>query len=110
MNINDFFDAMGIKLGVAVAGLMGGILRGLSRRRYTAREIFVSPICGAIAAAYLTEPVLYYLRSINWPLPDVEQSAMNSTAFLVGVCAMWIADIMFDEMTRRFKSGRPPAP
>lgn len=106
MAINDFLDALGIKLGVAVAGLMGGVLRGLSRRRYTAREIFASPICGAIAAAYLTEPVLYYLRSLNWPLPNPDIAAMNATAFVVGVCAMWIADIIFEVVVRWARGGR----
>jgi hypothetical protein len=65
MSINDFFDALGIKAGVIIAGLSGGILGELSRRRYTTREIIASPICGVIAAAYLTEPVLFYLRAIN---------------------------------------------
>ncbi|MFB2562415.1 hypothetical protein [Rhizobium sp. IMFF44] len=105
MSINDFLEALGIKAGVAVAGLMGGVLRGLSRRRYTMREIFASPVCGAIAAAYLTEPALFYLRAINWPLPERDVAAMNATAFVVGVCAMWLADVIFDELMRRFKSG-----
>jgi len=107
MSINDFFDALGIKAGVIVAGLSGGILRGLSRRRYTTREIIASPICGAIAAAYLTEPVLFYLRAINWPLPAQDVAAMNATAFVVGVCAMWIADLFFEAMLRWVKGGRP---
>lgn len=107
MAINEFLDALGIKAGVAVAGLMGGVLRGLSRRRYTLREIVASPLCGAIAAAYLTEPALYYLRAIKLPLPDREIAAMNATAFLVGVCGMWIADIIFDELMRRLKGGAP---
>ncbi|RKD61648.1 hypothetical protein [Rhizobium sp. WW_1] len=105
MSINDFLEALGIKAGVAVAGLMGGVLRGLSRRRYTAREIFASPVCGAIAAAYLTEPALYYLKAINWPLPERDIAAMNATAFVVGVCAMWLADVIFDELMRRFRGG-----
>jgi hypothetical protein len=103
MSLNDFLEALGIKAGVAVAGLMGGVLRGLSRRRYTMREIFASPICGAIAAAYLTEPALFYLRAINWPLPERDIAAMNATAFVVGVCAMWLADVIFDELMRRLK-------
>ncbi|WP_065091653.1 hypothetical protein [Rhizobium leucaenae] len=107
MQITDFFDALGIKVGVVIAGLSGGILRGLSRRRYTSREIVASPICGALAAAYLTEPALYYLRAINWPLPARDVAAMNATAFVVGVCAMWIADLLFEAVMRWVKGGRP---
>ncbi|WFU03938.1 hypothetical protein QA648_09470 [Rhizobium sp. CB3171] len=106
MTVNDFLDALGIKVGVVIAGLSGGILRGLSRRRYTTREIVASPICGALAAAYLTEPALYYLRAINWPLPEKDAAAMNATAFVVGVCAMWIADLIFDSISRWIGGGR----
>ncbi|MBB3607359.1 hypothetical protein [Rhizobium sp. BK602] len=106
MAINEFLDALGIKAGVVIAGLSGGILRGLSRRRYTTREMVASPICGALAAAYLTEPALYYLRVINWPLPQKDVAAMNATAFVVGVCAMWIADLLFDTISRWIRGGR----
>ncbi|AVA22171.1 MULTISPECIES: hypothetical protein [unclassified Rhizobium] len=106
MTVNEFLDALGIKVGVVIAGLSGGILRGLSRRRYTTREIVASPICGALAAAYLTEPALYYLRAINWPLPEKDAAAMNATAFVVGVCAMWIADLIFDSISRWIGGGR----
>ncbi|MDE1994385.1 MAG: hypothetical protein KGI75_17915 [Rhizobiaceae bacterium] len=107
MAVSEFLDALGIKVGVVFAGLSGGVLRGLSRRRYTTREIIASPICGALAAAYLTEPVLYYLRAIHWPLPQLDVSAMNATAFVVGICAMWIADLFFDTISRWVRGGRP---
>jgi hypothetical protein len=106
MAVNEFLDALGIKVGVVIAGLSGGILRGLSRRRYTTREIAASPISGALAAAYLTEPALYYLRAINWPLPQKDVAAMNATAFVVGVCAMWIADLIFDTISRWIRGGK----
>lgn len=106
MTFNEFLDALGIKVGVVVAGFMGGVLRGLSRRRYTAREIFVTPIVGAIAAAYMTEPVLYYLRSINWPLPDKDITATNVAAFIVGICGMWISDLVFEIVARWVRGGR----
>lgn len=105
----DFLDALGIKASVLFAGLSGGILRALSRRRYTAREIIASPICGALAAAYLTLPVLHYLSAINLPLPEDQMAAMNATAFVVGVSAMWIADLIFDAVSRRIRGGGTPA-
>ncbi|MDH4984337.1 hypothetical protein QEZ47_01900 [Aminobacter anthyllidis] len=53
------------------------------------------------------QPTVYHLRSINWPLPD-DPAATHATAFLIGVCAMWISDIAFDVIIRRIK-GEPPA-
>lgn len=58
--MHDFFDLLGIKGPVVVAGLAGGVLRALSRHRYKLREMVASPICGALAAAYLTLPVVQY--------------------------------------------------
>ncbi len=106
MSFNEFLDAIGIKLGIFVAGLSGGILRGLSRRRYTAKEMIASPICGALAAAYLTMPVLHYLRAINWPLPEEPIAATNATAFVVGACAMWISDLLLEIVTRWIRGGK----
>jgi len=99
------FDLLGIKASVLAAGFAGGFLRALSHRHYKWREMFASPVCGALAAAYLTMPTVYYLRSISWPLPD-DPAATHATAFLIGVCAMWISDIAFDVVVRRFKAGR----
>ncbi|NEI70938.1 hypothetical protein GR212_15245 [Rhizobium lusitanum] len=107
MAINEYLDALGIKVGVVVAGFMGGVLRGLSRRRYTAREIFVTPIVGAIAAAYMTEPVLFYLRAINWPLPDRDITATNVSAFIVGIGGMWVSDLVFEIVSRWVRGGKP---
>ena len=72
--MHDLFDMLGIKGPVVVAGLAGGVLRALSRHRYKLREMIASPICGALAAA-----------------------------FLIGVSAMWISDIVFEVIVRRFK-------
>lgn len=106
ITLSELLDILGIKLGIFVAGLSGGILRGLSRKRYTVREIIASPICGALAAAYLTMPVLHYLRAINWPLPDDMVTATNATAFVVGTSAMWIADLILEIIARWVRGGK----
>ncbi|MDK4738044.1 hypothetical protein PH547_04085 [Rhizobium sp. CNPSo 3464] len=48
----------------------------------------------------------FHLRAINWPLPEKDAAAMNATAFVVGVCAMWIADLIFDSISRWIGGGR----
>ncbi|MFI0849294.1 hypothetical protein [Mesorhizobium sp. IMUNJ 23232] len=89
--INDLLDALGIKGSILVAGLAGGVLRALSHRRFKIREMVASPICGALAAAYLTVPVIHYAYSVGVPLPpDNNQAGTHAAAFLIGVCAMWI--------------------
>ncbi|UVC18452.1 hypothetical protein [Mesorhizobium onobrychidis] len=101
--IQEFLDALGIKAPVVVAGLSGGILRALSRHRYKVREMVASPICGALAAAYLTLPVVHYIRAgLPLPSPDDDTTTL-AAAFLIGVSAMWISDIVFEVVVRRFK-------
>jgi hypothetical protein len=100
--VSDIFAFLGIKPAVMVAGLAGGALRALSRKRYKLREMIASPICGALAAAYLTDPAAYYARSVSLPLPP-DDTTIYATAFLLGVGAMWISDIVFDQIVRRFK-------
>ncbi|TIW62980.1 MAG: hypothetical protein E5V48_02655 [Mesorhizobium sp.] len=105
--MHDFFDLLGIKAPVLVAGLSGGILRALSRHRYKLREMVASPVCGALAAAYLTLPVVTYFKATGLPLPDPSDDTTTlAAAFLIGVSAMWISDILFEMIVRRFK----PAP
>ena len=101
--MNGILEALGIKGSIVVAGLAGGVLRALSHRRFRFREMVASPICGALAAAYLTAPVLYYVKSIGLPLPPDNQASTHAAAFLIGVGAMWIADILFEIIARWVK-------
>lgn len=48
----------------------------------------------------MTEPALFYLRAINWPLPDRDMAAINVVAFMVGISGMWISDIAFEIIAR----------
>ena len=105
--MHGFFDLLGIKASVLVAGLSGGILRALSRHRYKLREMVASPVCGALAAAYLTLPVVSYFKATGLPLPDpADDTTTLAAAFLIGVSAMWVSDILFEMIVRKFK----PAP
>jgi uncharacterized membrane protein (DUF485 family) len=101
--IQEVLDALGIKAPVVVAGLSGGILRALSRHRYKVREMLASPICGALAAAYLTLPVVHYFRATGLAIPADDDTTTLAAAFLIGVSAMWISDIVFEVVVRRFK-------
>lgn len=101
--MHELLDVLGIKAPVLVAGLSGGILRALSRHRYKVREMVASPICGALAAAYLTLPVVHYFRAVGLPFPSPDDDTTTlAAAFLIGVSAMWISDIVFEMIVRRF--------
>lgn len=106
MTLADFLDMLGIKGSVVVAGLSGGLLRALSRKRFKAREMIASPVCGALAAAYLTLPVVHYVRSSGFPVPPsiAGDATILAAAFLIGTCAMWISDAVFEIVARRFHS------
>jgi hypothetical protein len=109
MTLHDILASMGINPSVLMAGTAGGLLRAMSRKRFKFREMIAAPICGALAAAYLTEPAIHYLDAINWPLPpsDNMQATQNATAFLIGVVAMWVADICLDVLVKRLGISKP---
>jgi len=105
--MHDIFDLLGIKGQVVAAGLAGGVLRALSRHRYKLREMVASPICGALAAAYLTLPFVAWVRASGLPMPDTaDDTTTLAAAFLIGVSAMWISDIVFEVVVRRFRQAR----
>ncbi|RWI94672.1 MAG: hypothetical protein E5X33_30580 [Mesorhizobium sp.] len=102
--MHELLDFLGIKGPVLIAGLSGGILRALSRHRYKLREMFASPICGALAAAYLTLPAVAWFKTSGLPLPDTaDDTTTLAGAFLIGVSAMWISDIVFELIVRKLK-------
>ena len=101
--MHDLFDMLGIKGPVVAAGLAGGVLRALSRHRYKLREMIASPICGALAAAYLTLPAVAWFKATGMPIPDPADDTTLAAAFLIGVSAMWISDIVFEVIVRRFR-------
>ncbi|AZO51814.1 MAG: hypothetical protein EOS58_26970 [Mesorhizobium sp.] len=102
--MHDLFDLLGIKGPVVAAGLAGGALRALSRHRYKLREMIASPICGALAAAYLTLPAVAWFKASGLPIPDpADDTTTLAAAFLIGVSAMWISDIVFEVVVRKFK-------
>jgi hypothetical protein len=102
--MHDLFDMLGIKGPVVAAGLAGGVLRALSRHRYKLREMIASPICGALAAAYLTLPAVAWFKATGVPIPDpADDTTTLAAAFLIGVSAMWISDIVFEVIVRRFR-------
>lgn len=47
-----------------------------TRHRYKLREMIASPICGALAAAYLTLPVVHHLRTTGLPLLDDDTTTL----------------------------------
>lgn len=101
MNWSDLLSSIGISPDVLAAGGFGGVLRALSRKKLRFREVILSPICGALAAAYLTLPVVHYLRAVGWPLPAQDDQTILASAFLLGTCAMWISDLVFGAIAKR---------
>lgn len=101
MTLHDILASLGVNSTVLAAGGAGGVLRALSRNRFTFREMIASPICGALAAAYLTLPAVHYVKSTGWSLPQDDQ-AILAAAFLIGTCAMWLADVVFAIIAKRF--------
>lgn len=107
MTLSEILQSLGINPAVLVAGGAGGVLRALSRKSLKVREMILSPICGALAAAYLTLPIVHYLMAVGIPLPSEPEPAVLATGFLVGTGAMWISDMVFEAIVRKFRPNAP---
>lgn len=101
--LKDILDSLGLNPLVLAAGAAGGLLRALSSRRHTIREHIVSPLCGALAAGYLTATGVHLLRTFSVPLPfEDPQNTFGAVAFIIGVSAMWLSDAVMLIAMRRF--------
>lgn len=106
MTLHDLMSSVGIDPAVLYAGAGGGLLRAISRRRLKVREVLLSPICGALASAYLTLPVVQYITLVGAPLPDDPAKVVLAMAFLIGTTAMWLSDLMLAAIGRRLGLSR----
>ncbi len=73
MTLHELLQSLGINPAVLVAGGFGGVLRALSRKQLKVREVILSPICGSLAAAYLTLPTVHYIQAVGWPIPKMRR-------------------------------------
>lgn len=109
MTLQDFFSAISLDPAILGAGAAGGMLRGLSRKSFKVREVVLSPICGTLAAGYLTPWAIHIVRHYGWPPVPDDMTAVYAMAFLIGTVAMWISDLVFEAISRRL-APRQPAP
>ncbi|TWH28917.1 MULTISPECIES: hypothetical protein [unclassified Aminobacter] len=101
MSLHEILSSIGIDPAVLYAGAGGGLLRAISRRRLRIREVVLSPVCGALASAYLTLPVVQYVTLIGAPVPDDPAKVVLAMAFLIGTSAMWLSDLFLSALARK---------
>ena len=98
---------IGLQEPVLLAGFFGGVVRALSRGYTSFHEIVASPICGALCAGYLTKPVIHYAESLGIPLPPIdvshEETALLAAGFMIGICGMWVTDIVLVKLSKLLK-------
>ncbi|WP_189367427.1 hypothetical protein [Mesorhizobium sp. M7A.F.Ca.ET.027.02.1.1] len=71
----------------------------LDRRRRTNQLAAYRP--------YLTLPAVSYARIAGLPMPaPADDTTTLAAAFLIGVCAMWISDVLFEFVVRRVSRAR----
>lgn len=92
-----------VDLSVALAGLAGGAVKSLVMKESRPSDIIPSMIAGALTANYLGQWASNY---IGIPL--------GATAFIVGVCAMVIVQVLMETVRRIIpsflKGSKPDAP
>lgn len=108
MTLHEFLTTIGLDPAILGAGAAGGLLRSLSRKRFKVREVFLSPVCGTLAAGYLTPWAVHIVRYYGWPPMPTDASAVYAMAFLIGTIAMWISDLVFEAIVRRINADTTP--
>lgn len=104
MTLSDLLTSIGLDPAILGAGAAGGLLRALSRKRFKIREVILAPLCGTLAAGYLTPWVVHIVRYYEWPpMPENDTSAIYAMAFLIGTSAMWLSDLLFEAIMQRVK-------
>lgn len=88
----------GLEASLAVAGLAGGLLHAISKKGLTMKQRFLSAICGALSASFLTAPVYHAALMLPISLPPASESneLYLSTAFIVGNCGWYISEWVYD--------------
>ena len=86
-----FEQAIGIKLMVIVAGLIGGIVQLAQNPKITPAGAVVSVVAGMACAAFVT-PLLHWY----WSVPI---SVENATAFFMGLLGMQITGKVYQWFT-----------
>lgn len=98
---------IGVKTHHMVAGVAGGLVRGLVARGFSWPQRLTSAIVGAATAGYGTPAVMPIMRKWldlwAYPTGDIE----GSTGFALGLVGMTICDALI-RWARRWRDGPPP--
>lgn len=105
---SDWLHAMiGVKSAHAVAGIFGGLVRGLISRGFSWTQRISSAVVGAAVAGYGTPfmaPVARkWLDLWAYPSGDIE----GSLGFALGLVGMTVCDALI-RWARRWRDGPPP--
>lgn len=99
--------AIGVKSAHAVAGIFGGLVRGLISRGFSWTQRISSAVVGAAVAGYGTPfiaPVARkWLDLWAYPSGDIE----GSLGFALGLVGMTVCDALI-RWARRWRDGPPP--
>lgn len=104
----DWLHALiGVKSAHAVAGIFGGLVRGLISRGFSWTQRISSAVVGAAVAGYGTPfmaPVARkWLDLWSYPSGDIE----GSLGFALGLVGMTVCDALI-RWARRWRAGPPP--
>jgi hypothetical protein len=104
----DWLHALiGVKSAHAVAGIFGGLVRGLVSRGFSWTQRISSAVVGAAVAGYGTPLIAPLARDWHgtWTSPpgDIE----GSVGFALGLVGMTLCDALI-RWARRWRDGPPP--
>jgi hypothetical protein len=97
-NNTDNFTAIGIDLGLVLAGFFGALLLALTAKNQTPGRAITSILSGALCANYMTPIALHFMPE------SIQNNGKYGAAFIMGFIGLKSLELIYDFISKKLKT------